>query len=112
MIDQFTDLIIVLKEWAMALTGLSKDALHVHASLLLVFVAAWLTRRPLGSLLPWSVVLALTLLNELLDYLSDTDVADWQAASLHDVANTMLWPTALIIAARSRKLRQRLVAGA
>jgi hypothetical protein len=106
MIDQFTD----LKEWTMVFTGVSKDALHVHMSLLLVCAAARLTRRPLGSLLPWSMVLALALLNELLDYLSDPYAADWQEAALHDVANTMLWPTVLIIAAR--RFRQRSAAGA
>jgi hypothetical protein len=96
MIDSFTD----HKEWVVALTGVSKDALHIHTSLLLIFVTVLVRKRPLGSFVPWTVVLAFESLNEILDYVSDPLAPCWQEAALHDLVNTMFWPTALVIVAR------------
>jgi hypothetical protein len=89
-------------------TGLSQDALHVHAAIVLYLLAA-LALRNIRSLLPWLLVLALELGNELLDLQEQYSVgraygwdeafaAGWPEA-LKDIVNTMIWPTAMLAAA-------------
>ncbi|MBU1306833.1 MAG: hypothetical protein KKF33_15105 [Alphaproteobacteria bacterium] len=80
--------------------GLSKDALHIHVGLAVFVVAAMVFRRSL--LLPWLVVFAFELANELID------ISHWNHGafafevgdSLKDLINTMLWPTVAVIVLR------------
>jgi hypothetical protein len=82
-------------------TGLERDALHVYVSLIIQIGAAALLRRSLASPWPWLVVLACALGNEWLDIFRDNLFEDWEeAASLHDLWNTMLLPSLLLLAAR------------
>jgi cell shape-determining protein MreD len=85
------------------ITGLHKDALHVHAALLLYLLAALLFRRQgLGSPRPWLTVMAFALANEGFDLWHQEvhgEPGRWRE-SVKDLLNTMLWPSLLLLAAR------------
>lgn len=78
---------------------LSKDAVHLHLGIL-VFITVLLLLR--GRRSPWlacTAVLVLALVLELLDLRDDRRSLGhfrW-TASLHDLANTLLWPTVLTV---------------
>jgi hypothetical protein len=83
-------------------TGLSRDALHIHLGLAAMLLAALVFRRTLRSPLPWCAALAACLLVEAADLRDDIawyGYLRW-GASAHDVVNTMVWPTLLLLAAR------------
>jgi hypothetical protein len=82
---------------------LEKDALHIYGAVTIQILAALLFRRSLASRLPWAVVLALELLNEGFDmwFGEEPHIARWQVmGAAHDLFNTMLLPTLLILLAR------------
>lgn len=82
-------------------TDLERDALHIYAALLVQIGAALLFRRSLASPLPLLAVLAAELLNEVLDTYRDHVAEAWErAAALHDIWNTMLFPTVLVLLVR------------
>jgi hypothetical protein len=82
-------------------TELERDALHIYAAILLQIVAAALLRRSLASPLPWLAVLAAALANESLDIRRDGVFEAWErAAALHDLWNSMLVPTILLLLVR------------
>ena len=91
-----------LKESLSLASGLSMDALHVHAGVIGQLALAFLLRRTLASPLPWLAVLAAAIANEW----SDLSFDAWPNRqvqydeSLRDVWNTMLMPTLLLIIAR------------
>jgi len=96
------------KLWAMAVTGLDKDALHIHVALILFLAVAVIGRWPLRSWRPWLAVLAACVVGELLDMhanLVDAGQWDWRA-SRHDLVNTMVWPTILTLLARFGRLKR------
>lgn len=99
--------LVDLKMWAVATTGLGKDALHIHVSLLVLLGSALLLRRPLSAALPWLATLFVALAGEALDYLARGPGASWMDAAMHDLLNTMLWPTVLVALARFSRLRFR-----
>jgi hypothetical protein len=82
--------------------GLSKDTLHVYVGLLVLFGTALASRRPLRSFVPWLAVLAVALAGEVVDGLDDIHShGHWRwAASLHDIINTMVWPSVIVALAR------------
>ena len=94
------------KGWLVEWTGLARDGLHVHVGLIAFFTAALIFRWPLRSWKPWAVALAVTLAGEAWD-IRDTLAAgervrldyNWQ-----DIWNTMLWPSAILILARTTRL--------
>lgn len=81
-----------------------KDALHIYAAFAVQLFAATLLRKPLSSWLPWAAVLLVELLNEAGDMLLDQTephIRQWQIdGAIHDVINTMLLPTALMLLVR------------
>ena len=82
-------------------TGLSRDALHIHAAVLLQLFVAAISRRGLRNPIPWLVVCVFEVLNERTDMLADGVLESWeQAASIHDLWNTMLLPTLLFLISR------------
>ena len=82
-------------------TGLERDALHIYAALLVQLGSALILRRNLGHWGPWACVLALAVGNEMLDMYGDGLVEQWEIdAGLHDLWNTMLLPTLLLLLAR------------
>lgn len=96
--DEFQLLKIALSD----MTGLAKDALHVHIGLGIFIAVRLLWRRRYGWLLAWIAALAAALGGEWFDLRSQfgdgpltPNTAHW-----HDVWNTMLWPTLLAIIGR------------
>jgi hypothetical protein len=92
---EFKDL---LSEW----TGLSEDALHIYAAVLLQLGAAAIFRSSVAELAPWLCVLAALAANEAIDiYLPGHAIETWQIeGGIRDLWNTMLLPTALLFLAR------------
>ena len=95
------------KLWVVEWSGLSKDALHVHLALATFLTVGVAAKRPLSSVVPWISVLVLQATNEVFDYLLPWRPTDWAKQSLHDMANTMFWPTLILVLARSTKLKLR-----
>lgn len=89
-----------IKETIAFWTDLERDALHIYAALLVQVASAWVLRRRLAHWLPWACVLALAVANELLDMKGDDLVERWELdAGLHDLWNTMVLPTLLLLLA-------------
>lgn len=88
----------------LATTGLSRDALHVYAGMAVLALAVGFLRKPLQSVLPWSLVVLVAALAELPDMQVDlTTVGRWRwQASAHDFVNTVFWPTVLLLLTRWR----------
>lgn len=82
-------------------TGLAQDALHVYAAVLIQLTVAAVSRRGLRSPVPWLAVLVLALFNEWSDITEDHLFEKWERAeALHDLWNTMIMPTVLLLLAR------------
>lgn len=83
-------------------TDLGRDALHVYVGLAALILSAWVLRKSLRSLLPWFIVLVVAVAAELLDLRDDmatTGIPRW-GASLHDIVNTLFWPSVILLLAR------------
>ena len=98
-----------LKLWAVDVTGLEKDALHIYVALV-VFVAAnlvfgWKAREGKAIL----VVLIVAVANEVADIRYNLRVENdpYLSGSLHDIVNTMILPVVLVALARWTKLFER-----
>ena len=81
----------------------AKDALHIYGAFLVQVVAALLTRRTLASPIPWLAVLAAIIVNEALDLTFEKEpyIQQWQIDGVvHDLINTMILPTLLLLLAR------------
>jgi hypothetical protein len=92
------------KAWVIGATAWSKDALHIHVGLIVFFAAMLVLQRRLGDIWPLAVVLTVAIAGEAWD-LRDRWVADMNAdvpGHVHDIVNTLFWPTLLTIAPRLR----------
>ncbi|HEX8623479.1 MAG TPA: hypothetical protein VF782_00220 [Allosphingosinicella sp.] len=90
-----------VKETIAVWTELDRDALHIYAALLVQVGAALLVRRRVSHWLPWIAVLAFAVGNEWLDTYADGLAEQWELdAGLHDLWNTMLLPTLLLLFVR------------
>lgn len=89
-----------------AATGLSKDALHVYFGLIVWLLAAALWRRSITTLRPWLAVLIAAAVVEAFDAFDDwRSLGRWRmGASVHDIVNTLVWPTVLALLARYTRL--------
>lgn len=85
-------------------TGASDALLHVHAGLAVLFLARIVTRRSLATPIPFLVVCAAELGNEVMDRLSH---GSWRLQDTGlDVLNTLFWPFVLMIGLRFRRARE------
>ncbi|SEM42947.1 hypothetical protein SAMN05192583_0174 [Sphingomonas gellani] len=85
-------------------TGLPDSILHIHAGLAVLLVTRILTRRSLGSFIPFALVVVAEGANELLDYLH----YGWRPADTYsDIANTLFWPLVISVAVRMRPMTLR-----
>jgi hypothetical protein len=93
----------------MASVGLSKDALHVYVGLTVFLIALYLLRRRPRSLIPLLVVALIAVLGEIVDARDDVrSLGNWRwRASLHDVWNTLFWPSVLWTFVRLRVVTLR-----
>jgi uncharacterized membrane protein YoaK (UPF0700 family) len=91
-----------LKLDIVSFVGLSKDALHVYVGLIVFLVTAAAARQGLRSRAPLIAVLVIALLGEVLDIRDHlARHGQWRlGGSIHDLLNTMFWPTALWLLAK------------
>ena len=84
--------------------GVSNDALHVLAGVLLWMGAALLARKPLSSWLPWMALAAVLVWNELVDLCIEQwpDARQQYGESLKDLLLTLAVPTLMMLASRYR----------
>jgi len=91
-----------LKIWIGDGTGAPDTIMHIHAGLAILMLARVLTRRSLGSFVPWTIVLVIQSFNEVLDRI---EFGSWRwDDTLSDMANTMFWPTVICLGVRLRPL--------
>lgn len=88
------------KIWLIEKVGLTNDAMHVHGSLLILCVSAIFLRRRPDSIWCWFIVFAAELFNEYADLRGQAPGEATLDASLHDLYNTMFWPTVILIMGR------------
>jgi hypothetical protein len=87
-------------------TGATDTLLHVHAGLAVLFLARVLTRWSLATPIPFLIVCAAELANEVMDYLS---YGSWRMPdTLIDFVNTLFWPFMLMVGLRLRRSRESL----
>jgi hypothetical protein len=84
------------------MTGLSKDALHVHVGLAVFVILCLLWRKPPHALAPVLVTVLVACLGEAVDRRDDiVSMGYWLwGESLKDAINTVLWPCVLFALAR------------
>lgn len=80
--------------------GLTSDAMHVHGSILILFVSAIILRRRPDSVWCWLIVFAAELFNEFADLKGLAPGEASIKASIHDLYNTMFWPTVIVVLGR------------
>lgn len=80
--------------------GLTNDAMHIHASLLILFGSAIILRRRPDSVWCWLIVLVAELFNEYADLQGQAPGEATIDAAMHDIYNTMFWPTIILILRR------------
>ncbi|MDP9140773.1 MAG: hypothetical protein M3O62_08295 [Pseudomonadota bacterium] len=100
-----TSAVQAVKLAVVASLGLSKDAAHIYVGLSVFLITAWVLRKPWRSVVPWFAVLAVACAGELLDAVDNIrSTGHWiWRASLHDILNTLFWPTVLLLLARCRR---------
>ena len=88
------------KSWLVTATDLSKDALHIYFGLALFMLVRLAWRWRGGWAAAWLAVLAMACGGEFLDLTAEFGHSAIQpdAAHWHDIWNTMLWPTVLLLA--------------
>ncbi|WP_448658029.1 hypothetical protein ACPVPU_11260 [Sphingomonas sp. CJ99] len=92
----------VLKEAIQDDTGLANTLLHLHGGLLILIAARMATRKPLGTFIPFLVVLVLELLNEGIDRINH---GSWRwPDTTSDIVNTLFWPFVLSLGVRLRPI--------
>ncbi|MEG3123023.1 hypothetical protein [Sphingomonas sp. GB1N7] len=94
------------KLWLVQHVHLAKDALHIYVALGLFFGSALLFGWRLRSWRPWLVVLAAALIGEAWD-IRDRHlghISQNYDANLHDIWNTLFWPTVILLLARRTKM--------
>lgn len=99
-LQQLAELWIGYKVRLVEFVGLTNDAMHVHGSILILFLSAIILRRRPDSIWCWLIVFAAELFNEYADL---KGLAPGEAsidASIHDLYNTMLWPTVILTLGR------------
>lgn len=80
--------------------GLTNDAMHIHGSLLILFGSALLLRRRADSIWCWLIVFFAELFNEYADLKGLAPGEATIDAAMHDIYNTMLWPTVIVVFGR------------
>ena len=99
-LQQLAEQWIGYKIWLIEAVGLTNDAMHVHGSLLILCVSAILLRRRPDSPWCWIIVFIAELFNEYADLRGLAPGEATLDASLHDLYNTMFWPTIILILGR------------
>lgn len=85
-------------------TGLPDAILHIHAGLAILLLVRLVTKRSLGTFIPFAAVVVAEFGNELMDYL--TYGMRW-ADTLTDLGNTFFWPFVISLGVRLRPMAQQ-----
>lgn len=99
-----------LKLTFLEVVNLSKDAVHMHIGLLVFFLAVVLWRRgrvDFVSLVPVFLVAGAMEALDLRDDLASFGYMRW-SASLHDLINTVFWPTLVVFSSKWLRSRENL----
>ena len=80
--------------------GLTNDAMHIHGSIMILFVSAIVLRRRPDSIWCWLIVFAAELFNEYADLKGLAPGEATIDAAVHDLYNTMFWPTIILVLGR------------
>ncbi len=92
----------ILKVYLLDFTGLERDALHLHAGLALFILVRLGWRWRGGWVVAWLAALAVALGVEWMDIRADGSLGapQPQPEHWHDIWNTMIWPTVLLLVGR------------
>jgi hypothetical protein len=92
----------ILKLQLLEATGLGRDALHVYAGMAVFIAVRLLWRWRGGWVLAWLAALAMAMGIEWMDIKAEGQAGTLQPdpAHWHDVWNTMVWPTVLLLIGR------------
>jgi hypothetical protein len=95
-----------VKLWLVQNVHLGKDALHIYVALIVLFGSSLLFGWRLSSWRPWLVVAAVALVGEAWDIRDRlvNGVAVQPGGNIHDLWNTLFWPTAILLLARRTRL--------
>ena len=99
-LQELAELWIGYKAQLIEFVGLTNDAMHVHGSILILFGSAILLRQRPDSIWCWLIVFVAEVFNEYADF---KGLAPGEAnidAAMHDLYNTMLWPTVIVVLGR------------
>lgn len=89
--------------------GLSPDAMHIHMSILIFVAWTLVLRTKYEDWRPWILTFLVECANEAIDMSQPggSPEANWDATR-HDLINTMIAPTIVLIGARiSRRIKKR-----
>ncbi len=99
-LQQLAEIWISYKTALVAFVGLTNDAMHVHGSLLILFGSAIILRCRPDSIWCWIIVLIAEFFNEYADLKGLAPGEASMSASVHDLYNTMFWPTVILLLGR------------
>ena len=99
-LQNLAELWIGYKTRLIEFVGLTNDAMHIHGSLLILFGSAIILRRRPDSVWCWLIVLVAELFNEYADLQGQAPGEATIDAAMHDLYNTMFWPTIILILGR------------
>jgi di/tricarboxylate transporter len=99
-LQHLAEIWIGYKTQLIGFVGLTNDAMHVHASLLILLLSAAVLRRRPDSIWCWLIVFIAELFNEYADLKGLAPGEASIRASIHDLYNTMFWPTIMLILGR------------
>ena len=92
-----------------AATGLPDAMLHLHAGMLIFLATALVVRRGLHDILPLGIVIIAACGNEALDRIN---LGNWNCPDTRmDLFNTIVWPLATLLVARTVRGRRSAAAG-
>lgn len=95
-----------LKLQVLASLPLSRDALHIYLGMI-TYLSAGILLKKLASWVPVLFVLALAVMMEVLDLRDDLAAYGhfrWYA-SVHDIVNSIFWPTVIVIVLKALRSR-------
>jgi len=83
-------------------TGAPDTVLHIHAGMVVLFLARVISGRSLATPWPLACVYLAEFANEILDRVNH---GQWMPDTLSDILNTVFWPTVLFVGLRLRRAR-------
>ena len=90
--------------WIGEKSGLPESILHIHAGMAVLLAVRLVSRRSLGTFIPFAFVVLAEGANEVLDYL----VPGWSLDDTYrDIAFTLFWPFVISLAVRIRPMAKQ-----